>query len=99
MIGSKTFQASAGCSSFMAAHSHFSVQGIPTTPEKACLATGLFVVVPESRILYPGILEIYFSICLIWSTIWVVVGFSDLAFRKNSLAARNSRLVIMMEQS
>lgn len=44
---------------------------------------------------YPGILEIYFSICLIWSTICAVVGFSAFALRKKSLAARNSRLFII----
>ena len=44
----------------------------------------------------PGILEIYFSICLIWSTICGVVGFSAFALRKKSFEARNSRLFIMM---
>lgn len=45
---------------------------------------------------YPGILEMYFSICFIWSTICGVVGFNAFVLRKKSLAALNSRLFIMM---
>ncbi len=45
---------------------------------------------------YPGMREIYFSICVIGSIFCGVVGLYPLALRKYSLAARNSRLVIIM---
>ena len=48
---------------------------------------------------YPGILVIYFSICFTWSMIWGVVGFNAFTFLKYSLAARNSRLLIIIEES
>lgn len=42
----------------------------------------------SSNLVQPGILEMYFSISFIWLTICGVVGFSALALRKKSLAAR-----------
>src|SRR5215204_1105231 len=49
----------------------------------------------KSTSFYPGILEIYFSICLIWSTICGVVGFNALALRKKSLAARREFMSLL----